>query len=146
MAFRYSLQKIVDLKGNQKTQAEWMLSEAIGKLREEELALGRLLRERSEQQELLRQAAEAAAPVADLRALQHYIDHLQHLIERKSEEVSSAQGRVSQCQQVLMDRTIDEKVWLKSRDRAYQSFLSLMLKKEQAELDEIASVRRELVR
>ena len=37
MRFRYPLQKLVDLKTNQKEQAEWMLSEAIADLQREEL-------------------------------------------------------------------------------------------------------------
>ena len=39
LSFRYSLQKIVDLKKNEKTQAEWILSHAMGVLQEEEHSL-----------------------------------------------------------------------------------------------------------
>ncbi|MEC0268507.1 flagellar export protein FliJ, partial [Paenibacillus anseongense] len=39
MQFRYSFQQIVDLKNNERTQAEWILSEAMGQLRNEETNL-----------------------------------------------------------------------------------------------------------
>ena len=141
MAFRFSLQKIVDLKGNQKTQAEWMLSEAIGRLRQEELSLNQLLHERNAQQERLSESAEHPTPVAELRFLQQYNDHLDTLIEKKHIDLSAAQSNVDRNQKVLLDKTLDEKVWLKAREKAFGRFNEEMLKKEQEELDEIASVR-----
>ncbi|MGV2795025.1 flagellar export protein FliJ, partial [Clostridium perfringens] len=36
MRFRYVYQKVVDLKSNEKTQAEWMLSAAVGILQAEQ--------------------------------------------------------------------------------------------------------------
>jgi flagellar protein FliJ len=36
---------------------------------------------------------------------------------------------------------VDEKVWSKARDKAYQSYISLVQKKEQNTLDEIATNR-----
>ena len=44
--FRYAYQKIVDLKTSEKTQAEWLLSTAVGKLHTEEDSLNRLYQER----------------------------------------------------------------------------------------------------
>lgn len=38
MRFHYTFQKVVDLKGNEKTQAEWMLSTALGELQAQEKA------------------------------------------------------------------------------------------------------------
>ena len=42
MRFRYSLQKIVDLKANETKQAEWLLSDAVGRLSEAEHSLQEL--------------------------------------------------------------------------------------------------------
>ena len=142
MRFRYPLQKIVDLKGNQKTQAEWMLSEAVAKLREEELGLNALLQEQQTLQERLRKSAEQPLPIVELQALQTYIDYIGQQIERKLLDVAAAQQHVHYKQQQLLERTLDEKVWLKSREKAYHHFVALESKKEQAELDEIAIVRQ----
>ena len=43
--FRYAYQKIADLKTSEKTQAEWLLSSAVGKLHTEEDSLNRLYQE-----------------------------------------------------------------------------------------------------
>jgi flagellar FliJ protein len=141
MSFRFSLQKIVDLKGNQKTQAEWLLSEALGILRDEQLSLTELHDEQKVQQERLQAAAEQPTPIVQLQLLQDYSLHLERLIERKLADVSSAQQRVNGKQQLLMERSLDEKVWMKAREKAYLAHTALELKKEQDMLDEITSAR-----
>lgn len=47
MRFHYTFQKVVDLKGNEKTQAEWMLSSALGELQAQEKSLDELIGQRS---------------------------------------------------------------------------------------------------
>jgi len=141
MRFRFSLQKVVDLKGNQKTQAEWMLSEAIGKLREEQLSLAELHQEKQTSQEQLRLSAAQPTAIVQLQLLQQYIDHLENLIERKNADLAAAQMNVDGKQQVLLEKTIDEKVWLKAREKAYVQFQAFSQKKEQEQLDEMVSNR-----
>lgn len=58
MKFQFPLQKIVDLKGNEKTQAEWILSQALSTLREEEQFLHELNEEIAKQQGQLSRSSE----------------------------------------------------------------------------------------
>lgn len=141
MRFKYAFQKIVDLKTNEKTQAEWMLSSAIGVLQAEEKSLGELLDNRERMANQLQEAAEQRVPVSKIREYQMYVEHLEQCIERKHTDVHQANVEVELKKSQLSHKVLDEKVWLKSRDKAKSSFQKSMLLREQSELDEMATVR-----
>ncbi|MEX2415311.1 MAG: flagellar export protein FliJ [Paenibacillaceae bacterium] len=141
MKFRFPLQKIVDLKGNEKTQAEWLLSQALSKLRDEEQFLLELNDEIARQHEQLSRSSETPTPIVDIQFIQGYITHLEKQIERKQAEVQDARVNVQGKQSLLMDRSVDEKVWIKVREKALNLFTATSLKKDQQEMDEMASSR-----
>ncbi|MBW4083245.1 flagellar export protein FliJ [Paenibacillus sp. S150] len=141
MRFHYTFQKVVDLKGNEKTQAEWMLSSALGELQAQERSLEELTAQRSTLMQSLQQAAEQKTPMAKLREMQDYVDYLDHCIARKHLDISRAHLEVRHKQDQLSTKVLDEKVWLKARDKAQTAFQQSMILREQNELDEIATVR-----
>ncbi len=141
MTFRFSLQKIVDLKGNQKRQAQWHLSDAITALHKEQTSLTALLNEQRLQQSRIQEAAGKPTPILQLQELQDYAEHLQRRIESQSREVNRAQGHVDSKQQQLIECSRDEKVWQKAREKAYVAHHALELKREQETLDEVATMR-----
>ncbi|MCD9023362.1 flagellar export protein FliJ [Cohnella silvisoli] len=141
MSFRYPLQKIVDLKGSQKSMAEWEYAASLGKLRQEEERLAHLHQERAEMGQSLQETSERPTPLARLAMLQTYIDTLDARIRKQHEGVRSAEVQVRIRQGHLTDKMVDEKVWVNARDRALERFRSDRLAKEQNELDEIAIVR-----
>lgn len=141
MGFQYAFQKIVDLKTNEKTQAEWMLSTAIGRLQEEKKTLSELQASRNKLAEELMHQSERSTPVFILRELQGYAEHLDQCIVRKNSDVHHANINVQKKQDVLTHKLLDEKVWLKSREKAKEQFQHEILLQEQNELDEMATVR-----
>lgn len=141
MRFRYSFQKIVDLKSNEKTQAEWVLSHAVGKLREEEATLSELHSEKMSLQADLSNASLNAMSVSDLMHYQTYLNHIDRQITRKDADVRAAQQHVVTRQQQLSSKMVEEKVWTTARDKAKQLFSHAVQKKEQDTLDEIATMR-----
>lgn len=141
MKFRYHFQKVVDLKSNEKTQAEWMLSTAIGKLQTEEEHLLQLLNNKQEAIEGIQSATVAKASVSSLQEMQRYIHHLDECISRKSNDVKHAQVNVQRNQTFLNGKMVDEKVWLEARGKAKLKFQQEMLLREQNDLDEMATVR-----
>lgn len=141
MAFRFSLQKVVDLKTSQKSQAEWMLSRALARQREEEEALLELERSAGSLREQLGRSVQQKAPAGELAEMGRYLRHLDELIARKTVDLEQARLQTEQSRQHLTDRAKDEKVWQKARERAFDQYRSFMLKKEQQEIDEIASTR-----
>jgi flagellar protein FliJ len=140
--FHYSMQKLVDLKSNEKAHAEWMLSKAIGQLHEEESSLSHLVTMKdSMQNHLLGQAARTTT-VAELIQMQEYVIHLNNQIHRKHQDVLFAKQMVTDRQESLTEKMKEEKVWAKAKERAYEKYMTIVRKKEQEEMDEIASVRR----
>ncbi|MGG3306365.1 flagellar export protein FliJ [Paenibacillus lautus] len=141
MKFQYAFQKIVDLKSNEKTQAEWMLSSAIGKLQAEEKSLNELYEMRDQMYRAQQEVASRCVPVAEIRNIQVYAEYLEECIERKRDDIRIAHVNVTKKQKVLSDKMLDEKVWLKARDKSQEKFRHESLLREQNELDEMATVR-----
>ncbi|MBD2870738.1 flagellar export protein FliJ [Paenibacillus arenilitoris] len=140
-SFRYSFQRVVDLKASEKTQAEWLLSSAIGALAAEERSLEQLQTEKTDWERKLHEASQAAIPLSELQVIQQYVEYLKNGIANKTKDVLHAQKAVEQSRTRLSDKMKDEKVWLKAKDHALARFQYAMQIKEQNELDELASVR-----
>ncbi|WP_151735130.1 flagellar export protein FliJ [Paenibacillus tengchongensis] len=141
MRFHYNFQKVVDLKSNEKTQAEWMLSSALGELQAQEKSLDELLEQRSTLLLELQNAAEHRTPMAKIREMQNYVEYLDHCISRKHSDINRAHAEVQVKKDQLSTKMLDEKVWLKARDKALAIFQQDMILREQNELDEMATVR-----
>lgn len=140
MRFNYSFQKIVDLKSNEKTQAEWVLSGAIGRLREEEESLTTLFSEKSHIETELSSASEHTT-ASELMSYQYYLDHLNNKIQHKTADVRVAEKNVVEKRGILSSKMVEEKVWDQARNKAYLLHQSMVLKKEQEVLDEMATMR-----
>ncbi len=141
MRFQYPLQKIVDLKGNEKNQAEWQLSRSIGKLLEEQASLARLIREKEEWRDSILSDADHFETVADLQLVQHYVEHLESQIQSKRKDVFAAQTEVDADRSQLTLKMQDEKIWSKAKQKAYRQFSVFVQQMEQKELDEMSVVR-----
>jgi flagellar FliJ protein len=141
LGFRYPLQKIVDLKANEKTQAEWVLSHAMGILQDEEQSLHSLHTEKSEIHADLSKVVGTNANISQLRTFQNYMTHLDNEILRKSMDVKQAEQNVVHKQDRLSDKMMDEKVWSKAKDKAKMIFDALERTKDQQVLDEMATIR-----
>ncbi|GGG12403.1 flagellar export protein FliJ [Paenibacillus abyssi] len=139
--YHYPYQKIVDLKKSEKTQAEWMLSTALGKLQSEEQKLDQLLLDRAAWQEKLHNASMQIVTLSELTLLQSYLDHIDECIAKKYNDVHTAKSEVELEQSRLSVKMKDEKVWLKAKEQAFHRFSHTMQLKEQNELDEMATAR-----
>lgn len=141
MRFHYTFQKVVDLKGNEKTQAEWLLSSAIGELQAQERSLEELTFQRGAIMVSMQNAAEQMTPLVKIREMQEYVDYLDICIARRLADISRAHQEVQRKQEHLSTKVLDEKVWLKAKDKAEMLFQQSMNLREQNELDEMATVR-----
>lgn len=141
MRFRYSFQKIVDVKHSEKDHAEWVLSQAVGKLVREQQHLSQLSLQKDELKQYACEAAMTRTQVSDLLLIQHYVDHLDQQIEVKMEDVKVAKRVVATKQDLLQEKVREEKIWTKAREKAYEKFSAEMRLKEQNMLDEMATNR-----
>ncbi|MEX2462205.1 MAG: flagellar export protein FliJ [Paenibacillaceae bacterium] len=141
MSFRYPLQKIVDLKANEKTQAEWILSHAMTVLQEAEQSLHSLHSEKSEIHAELTSVVGVRANISQLRTFQNYMTHLDHRITKKIKDVERAEQNVVHKKGHLSEKMMDEKVWSKAKEKAKMMFEGIERTKEQQILDEMATTR-----
>ncbi|WP_284639041.1 flagellar export protein FliJ [Paenibacillus silviterrae] len=141
MRFHYTFQKIVDLKTNEKTQAEWVLSEAMGRLRQEQSSLSELQQAKDKLSEELLRASESRTTISELKLMQGYLEHMDQCIHAKHQDVQKAQSQVQLKQEHLTDKMLEEKVWTKAKEQAFTRFTATMLKKEQEQMDEMATNR-----
>ncbi|USB32096.1 flagellar export protein FliJ [Paenibacillus sp. YPG26] len=139
MKFKYMYQKVVDLKSNEKTQAEWMLSAAIGELQTEQLTLNKLIEDKTRATHAM--LSEGASSMLRLQELQRYVEHLDRCIKNKLCDIKCAETNVEHKQSQLSTRMLDEKVWLKAKEKAKAGFEQQILLREQNELDEMATIR-----
>lgn len=141
MRFQYRLQKILDLKNNERTQAEWMLSAALSQLHNEKEQLEHLLESKEQLGQILTEASVNCAKIAEIVNIQQYISFVDRQIELKDEEVKIAEHRVNHKKTQLHHKLIDEKIFDKARERAYSVHRSFVQKKEQEQLDDFATMR-----
>ncbi|CAM4313866.1 MAG: flagellar export protein FliJ [Paenibacillus macerans] len=141
MKFRYVYQKVLDLKSNEKTQAEWMLSAAVGELQSEQRSLEQLFEEQARTASAIQDEMENSASMLKLQELQRYMEYIEQSIARKLGDVKRAELKVEQKKSILNGKMLDEKVWLKAKEKAKEKFQHEMLLREQNELDEMATVR-----
>ncbi|RRJ65356.1 flagellar export protein FliJ [Paenibacillus oralis] len=141
MKFRYVYQKVLDLKSNEKTQAEWMLSAAVGELQSEQRSLEQLFEEQARTASAIQYEMENSASMQRLQELQRYMEYIEQSITRKLGDVKRAELNVEQKKTILNGKMRDEKVWLKAKEKAKEKFQHEMLLREQNELDEMATVR-----
>nr|WP_273387103.1 flagellar export protein FliJ [Cohnella zeiphila] len=135
------MQKVVDLKGSEKSMAEWEYAAALGKLRTEEERFEELRRHREETMRRLAEQTLRPTPLAEIQRLQSEIEWLDQRMKHQRAEVRKAEELSALRQRKLADKMVDEKVWLKAREKAYEQFRSEALAREQNELDEMAIMR-----
>lgn len=140
-AFKYTFQKIVDLKESEKIQAEWMLSEAIAELNEQQKQLEHLENQEKVWQQKLEDSVLVPTTMQDVITIQHYIDFYIQAIVQKKLVIQKVKQKVDMRRQELASKMKEEKVWVKAKDNAYSQFKQAVQLKEQNELDEMASIR-----
>jgi len=141
MSFHFRLQKIVDLKSNEKTQAEWILSQSLGVLNAEEVRLHAMNSEKEELHHRLNETISTTVNISHLRNFQNYMNHLNHKISIKANDVKQAEQVVVEKKVSLSNKMKDEKVWDNVRSKAKLVFEAAERTSEQKVLDEIAISR-----
>ncbi len=113
--FKYTFQKIVDLKGSEKMQAEWLLSDAIALLRKEEEALAQFKNEQQQWELKLEHSVQEVTSLAEVLTINQYIEYFAGCIKQKHEDIARAIGVVEERRAQLAERLKDEKVWDKAK-------------------------------
>ncbi|HZG77469.1 MAG TPA: flagellar export protein FliJ [Paenibacillus sp.] len=146
MKFVYAFQKVLDVKTNEKKQAESQLSQAVGAMTLAERELSDLMLAKYRQQEKLSDDATKGRPMAEMIAGQQYVDHLEERIRAAKRKLVAAEKHVNDLRERLADRSVDEKVWLNAKDRALAVHRAEAERRSQYEMDEMATLRSRFAR
>lgn len=138
MKFRFPLQKIVDLREQERMQAEWRLAEALERLREEERSFAELERMRDDVGRIMADACVEATTAAHLSVVGRFLTQLDGRIRRKRADLENAERTVSERRDDLRGRLVEERIWRNARNKAMERFRSEMLRAEQKEIDDWA--------
>jgi len=141
MAFKYPFQKVLDVKSSEKKEAESQLARAFAALTEAERELQAAVSEKERAQARLAEEALGPLAMAEIVASQRYVDFLEIRIKEADLRYKDAERRVSELRERLIDRTMDEKIWLNAKEKALTEFRKETERRSQLELDEMASAR-----
>lgn len=100
-----------------------------------------LQQQQREWEQKLEQSVKEATPLAEVLAIDEYIEYFAQTIKSKMKDIERAERKVEQRRNDLADKMREEKVWHKAKENAFTKFRYSMQIKEQNELDEMASIR-----
>lgn len=146
MKFVYSFQKVLDVKTNEKKQAESSLSQAIGIMAELEKELSGLVRTKQQTQLRLSEQSTEKRTMADMLSVQQYVEFLEGQIQLMKRKLLESERSVNELRERLTERTMDEKVWLNAREKAHGMYMTEVQRRMQNELDEMATMRSRVAR
>lgn len=141
MMFRFSLQRVLDLREKREQEAAVTLASARGRAEMAREALDEL--ERAREQGMLRVAAVrgGGATVGHLRNLGLVIESLEERLEVAHGEVEVAEARVADCVADLVSASRDRRVLDRLRDKQLVGWRAETVQRDRKAMDAIALSR-----
>lgn len=137
--FNFTMQKVLNLKEKNREQEEWNYARILQSLNEERDILTKLLLEKEEQQDLILENQQKGVSIETINLHQSYIQHIEDSIKHQTRKISKLERDLSEKQQELLLLKIDEKKWLKLKEKKFNEFIVKENQIEQIEIDEIAN-------
>lgn len=137
--FKFSMQKILDIKQKSREQEELSYAQMVSMITEEEKQLANLERERQLLLEELSACQVNGTSIVEIMNKQHYIDHLDHVIDKQIKKIKLLKDKLELKRQRLVEVKIEEKKYERLREKKLYEYILKDNQLEQIELDEIAS-------
>jgi flagellar FliJ protein len=141
MIYTFPLQKILDLKTNQTSQAKWLLQSANQHLKIEEQHLNGMIEVRRDVEHQIEQLYSNGSQVSQFVVLNDYLNHVDSTIHHQNQQVKQAETKVNSCREDLTQLQQQEKMWNKLKEKRVRQHLVELRREEQKNLDEISSHR-----
>lgn len=141
MAYKFRLETVLMLRRNLEELAQQKLARELAALDEQQLRLSELRRQRQEMISGFEEAKRRPMPAPVFAFQVENIFRKEQEIEAGLAMVEAAQVAVVKAREELAARVQDKKVMEKARERDYQKFLLVGLKKELNEADEQMALR-----
>jgi flagellar protein FliJ len=140
MSYQFPLQRILDYKEKEKQQAQQEFGLSLQKKEDVEQEILRLVQKKEQVESQLYQP-DRGYKAMELVECQRYIDRINDQVSSLQRHLRRAQKDVEKKQQLLMEKSKDEKIWNEWKTRLIEQDRQSRHKQEQDMLDELASIR-----
>lgn len=141
MVFRFTLEKLLSVKENEKSMMEIDYHNAYKDFEQIARVLYEFLKQKEEIEQRQLDHMSKGTAIQDILRLQSEVEILQKKINQHEVLYRYAQENAEQKKEVLLEQSIDVKRYEKLRDLEYEEFLRKNKAEEMAELDEISTIR-----
>lgn len=138
--FQFSMQKVLDIKEKKREQEEWNFAKILNQLDQEKKFLEELIyKKQTLQEEMFADLQSKGNTMIEINQKNSFLEHLETQIVLQRKAINSLEDELRKKQKEVIDLKIDEKKWLKLKEKKYEKYLYESNQLEQIELDDIAN-------
>ena len=142
MRFTFSLQRVLDLKVQLEEQQKIELQKLVAQSRQLQKQIKDLEDKLFDIEDKAYSKKEISS--AEILLLAEFREHLLHEIDKKEQELRECEERIEKKKKEVLEAIKERKKLEKLKEKAYIKFLTEEKKAEQKEIDEHASIKKEI--
>ncbi|WP_371017952.1 flagellar export protein FliJ [Pseudalkalibacillus sp. JSM 102089] len=140
-AFHFPFQRILDVKENEKSQAQLEMAESLKAQVDIERSLRDLEQAVLSMRQRLEERQQEGVSIIDLLKEEEHITYLEGQLHQKRNQLIQVEHQVSEQQDTLASKVREEKTWQSIKETRKEEFYHDMKMIEQNELDDLNTVR-----
>ncbi|WP_456275497.1 flagellar export protein FliJ [Bacillus sp. AK128] len=138
MSFSYKFQKILSIKETEKQRAQELYQLSVKKFEEVAEKLYHSLKQKEELETNQLEQISIGLNVQELRHHQQFISNLEKTINHYQNLVLNARQKMTEQEQVLLEKNIEVKKYEKIKEKQYSQFLEAITADDNRLMDEIS--------
>lgn len=138
MSFRFTLQKVLDVKEHEKNEAQAAYKQALENFEQTAMKLYQLLKRKEDLLEAYEKAIQDGVSIAKIQHTQETLSFLQKKIDRMQIETQRARALMNEKQRLLKNSYIDVKKYEKMKERKLENYMLEQREIENKFLDEVS--------
>ena len=138
MAFHYSLQKVMEHKDREKSEAEKQYSDAIDQFETVATKLYETLKQKEDLQKRQADQLGQGLPIAEIQHHEQVLTYLQKEIDTLQWKTQRARKMMTDKERLLVSKSIDVKKYERMKDIKYEEYKEQEKQEETKFLDEIS--------
>ena len=143
--FQFPFQRILDVKENEKSQAQLEMAESLKVQVDLEHSLATLEQEVYSKRLRLEQRQLDGLSITDLLKEEEHIAYLERQLQQKKQQLNQIEEQLSEQKDTLASKVKEEKTWQSIKETRKEEFHRDMQILEQNELDDLTTVRAYLL-
>ncbi len=142
MAFKFKLQRILDLKIKQEDEKKNQIAVLINSIKDKEEELEKVLSEKKEKEVSLNMDSKKGISILEIRNINQYLLFLDKKINTINFEISSLESNLKQKRQEYLELQKDRKTFEKLKEKDYEKYLYNEKKEEEKMIDQIVTFNK----